>query len=108
MKVEIEFDYKNVRAQIHKGPMIKDGEAVHVLNFTDVHVCPVSQGIGTGLVRTFEHIAEHAGAYCAAGFFDKDTIDFYRKCGWFISERKYADKWLASSKPINLAEGFQW
>ena len=108
MKVEIEFDYHGVRAQTRIGPTDKDGEALHVLSFSNVHVCPISKGIGTGLVKTFESMADIEGAYCAAGFFDKKTIDFYRKCGWFISDRKYADKWLASSKPLELQEGFQW
>jgi len=108
MEVQIEFDYRNVRAQVHIGPEIKDGEAVHVLDFSKVHVCPISQGIGTGLVKTFEHMAEHVGAYCACGFFDSETIDFYKKCGWYISEKKYGNTWLASSKELNVAEGFQW
>ncbi len=108
MKVEIEFDYVNRRIQTLIGPQIKDGEAVHVLDFSNVHVCPISQGIGTGLVKTFEAMAEHVGAYCAVGMFDKDSIDFYRKCGWFISKNNYALNWLASSKEIKIQEGFQW
>jgi hypothetical protein len=94
---EIKFKY-----DVHALRRASDGWHIQVLKIKDLHVCPIGQGIGSGMLRFFEVFSERSGCELAAVFVEEKEKKFYEKGGWIVTDYVISNKTLVLSKDVKI------
>ena len=108
MRVTIEFDLDDEILSDSKANSYK------VLKFSDFHVCPENKKFGTVSMRALVEYAKLYNYDFIIGFADLAVIEFYRKCGFVVSDKPYKwkdeDRLLFADKevPKDLIIGDTW